>query len=109
MKTIKLIRHGESDADSEGRWQGSLDSGLSVRGLDQVRRLRERFPNGIHGRVIASDLSRSIETAAVLTVDLVPDAAWREYDIGALPPVVVRPCQTSIAASHQLSMFWSPQ
>ncbi len=83
MKTIKLIRHGESVANSEGRWQGSLDSGLSVRGLDQVRRLGERFPSGIPGRVMASDLGRSIETAAALTANLVPDAAWRECDIGA--------------------------
>ncbi|GMQ97985.1 MAG: hypothetical protein BMS9Abin17_0489 [Acidimicrobiia bacterium] len=82
-KTITLIRHAETNANDERRWQGSLDSGLSVRGFDQVKRLGERFRNDRPSRVIASDLNRTMETAAAIADDASPDAAWREFHVGA--------------------------
>lgn len=83
VRTIKLIRHGESDANGERRWQGFSDAGLSVRGVEQARRLGQRFESGPADRVITSDLGRAMETAAFLRDGPEPDAAWRECDIGA--------------------------
>jgi len=82
VRTIELIRHGESDANSELKWQGLSDSGLSALGVEQARRLGLKFQNGPAVRVITSDLRRAMETAVLLTDDPVPDAAWRECDIG---------------------------
>lgn len=82
MRTIRLIRHGESDANLDGRWRGSVNSGLSLRGVDQAKRLGERF-NVSTARVIASDLRSAVETARVLSDNPVLDVALREQDIGA--------------------------
>ncbi|MFV2000018.1 MAG: histidine phosphatase family protein, partial [Acidimicrobiia bacterium] len=68
-KTITLIRHAETNANNERRWQGSLDSGLSERGLDQVARLGVRFRSDRPSRVVASDLNRTMETAAAIADD----------------------------------------
>ncbi|MFV1963504.1 MAG: histidine phosphatase family protein, partial [Acidimicrobiia bacterium] len=82
-KTITLIRHAETNANNERRWQGSLDSGLSERGLDQVARLGVRFRSDRPSRVVASDLNRTMETAAAIADDPYPDPAWREFHVGA--------------------------
>jgi len=82
-KTIILIRHAETNANNERRWQGSLDSGLSTLGLDQVSRLAQRFSEDPPSRVIASDLARTMATASAISADPTPDASWREFHVGA--------------------------
>lgn len=82
-KTIILIRHAETNANNEQRWQGSLDSGLSTRGLDQVSRLAKRFSDDRPSRVVTSDLARTMETASAISADPTPDASWREFHVGA--------------------------
>src|SRR4051812_31723246 len=80
-----LVRHGESTWNADHRLQGQLDPPLSEAGRAQTVELRplvERI--GIApDRVIASDLTRARETAALL--GLAParvDARWREIDVG---------------------------
>jgi len=82
-KTITLIRHAETNANNERRWQGSLDSGLSARGFDQVQRLGKRYSSGRPLRVVASDLARTMETASAISDDPTPDKSWREFRVGA--------------------------
>lgn len=82
-----LIRHAESTWNAGGRWQGHGDPPLTARGRAQAIALAERLGGeGIH-LLIASDLARSVETAAILGArwGLVPrhDARLREIDIGA--------------------------
>ena len=89
MKLL-LIRHGQSVANSEGRWQGHLDSPLTDRGREQARALARRLVregwsvSAIH----TSDLSRAAETAEILgsalQAPLFLDERLREYDIGKL-------------------------
>ena len=38
-----LIRHAQSVANAEGRWQGKMDFDLSEVGVDQSQRLLKRF------------------------------------------------------------------
>lgn len=89
MKLL-LIRHAESAANSEGRWQGQFDSPLTDRGRRQAdalagRLLREQWAVSA---LYASDLSRAAETAEILAArldaPLVLDERLREYDIGVL-------------------------
>jgi probable phosphoglycerate mutase len=82
-----LIRHAESTWNAGGRWQGHGDPPLTARGRAQAIALAGRLTGeGIH-LLIASDLVRSAETAAILGArwGLVPrhDARLREIDIGA--------------------------
>lgn len=71
---IALIRHGETQANVEGRWHGRTDGPLTEHGLRQGAELATRF-NGIT-RIFSSPLERTRRTAAAfaepfdLTVDL---------------------------------------
>ncbi len=80
-RTITFIRHAETTANLETRWQGRLDTKLSPNGLDQVERLRARQNGAVSGRLISSDLGRAMQTAGAIG-EPEPDPAWREFDIG---------------------------
>ena len=41
--SITLIRHGETEWNLSGRWQGHADSLLSSRGISQAKALGERI------------------------------------------------------------------
>jgi probable phosphoglycerate mutase len=81
-----LIRHAESTWNAEGRWQGRMDPPLSAQGRSQARRLAEILAGEQLEVLIASDLIRGAETAAILglRLGLVPrlEAALREIDAG---------------------------
>jgi broad specificity phosphatase PhoE len=63
---IWLARHGETDANAEGRVQGSLDPPLNDRGREQARALAEEAAVlGIRA-LYTSQLVRSRETAAIV-------------------------------------------
>ena len=67
---IWLARHGETDANAEGRVQGSIDSPLNERGREQARALaREAAPLGIQA-LYTSQLQRARETAEIVGAEL---------------------------------------
>lgn len=66
MSAIFLARHGETEANAEGRVQGWLDPPLNERGRDQARRLAaEARPLGLRA-IWASQLARAVETAQIV-------------------------------------------
>lgn len=79
-RTITFIRHAETEANAERRWQGSLNAPISAVGRDQISRLASRFDRPAP-RLVASDLPRTAETAAAIG-DAVLDPRWREFDVG---------------------------
>ena len=64
---LRLIRHGESTANAEERWQGRADFPLSQAGVRQAERLRSRLEREGYTptRIYASPLSRALETARI--------------------------------------------
>ena len=65
-----LVRHGETDWNKAGRWQGHANVPLSSRGQEQAQALADRWSRdpdaqGL-GPLFCSDLDRCIETAAPL-------------------------------------------
>ena len=63
---IWLARHGETDANAEGRVQGTIDPPLNERGREQARALaREVAPLGLRA-LYTSQLRRARETAAIV-------------------------------------------
>ena len=85
-RTVWLIRHAESSWNALGRWQGWSDPGLSSRGREQAHQLARGLAGaGIEG-IVASDLRRARETAAIvgcgLGVEPSVDARLRERDLG---------------------------
>lgn len=72
-RTILLARHGETEWNLVGRWQGATDIHLSETGRAQARALGERL-RGLGaapvGQIHASDLHRAVETATIVAAAL---------------------------------------
>src|SRR5262249_24465064 len=84
--TILLVRHGESDWNRAGRWQGHADPPLNERGREQARALAARLAGTHRDAIYASDLAGAWETAEIVGaakgISVVRDAALREIDVG---------------------------
>lgn len=61
---VALVRHGETFANLDGRWQGITDGALTARGRAQAARLAAAYDGLDH--VYSSDLQRARDTAAAL-------------------------------------------
>ena len=60
---IILVRHGETDWNKEGRYQGQIDTKLSQKGYEQARLLGKGLKNVAIDAIYSSPLSRAYETA----------------------------------------------
>jgi probable phosphoglycerate mutase len=84
--TILLIRHGETDWNASGRWQGQSDIPLNENGIIQASLLAKRLSSWPIDTVYSSDLARAAQTASILGhgLGLQPnlDEAWRERSGG---------------------------
>lgn len=80
---ITLVRHGESVANLEGRWQGQGDAPLSDRGKQQAAAVGKRLSERTFDLVVSSDLQRARHTAEAVGVAYETDKAFREFDVGA--------------------------
>jgi broad specificity phosphatase PhoE len=86
VTTILLVRHGETDWNSEGRWQGHADRPLNEAGRAQALALADSLAGRHIDAVYSSDLLRAHATARIvadrvgLPVEL--DAGLREVDVG---------------------------
>ena len=84
---LYLVRHGESEANAAGVFAGQTDSPLTARGRAQAAAVAAALARLPIDRVVASDLSRTRDTAAAiatlhgLTVETHPEL--REIDVGA--------------------------
>ena len=87
MTTLLVARHGETDWNREGRWQGWADPPLNETGRAQARELAEQLRSVPFDAVYSSDLRRAHETAEIVAaphaVPVVADAGLREIDIGS--------------------------
>jgi broad specificity phosphatase PhoE len=83
---ILLARHGETDWNSERRWQGHADQPLNDVGRTQARKLAETLADRAIDVVYSSDLVRAHETALIvaerLGLPVEVDAGLREVDVG---------------------------
>lgn len=70
MTRLILIRHGETDWNVEGRYQGQADPPLNAQGLDQAHLLAEALADVELQVLYSSTLGRARQTAQVLTETL---------------------------------------
>jgi broad specificity phosphatase PhoE len=85
MTRLLLVRHGESEWNAIGRWQGWADPPLSELGARQATVAARAV--GAVDAVVASDLERAHRTAAIIAHEIgigpvVVDASLRERDAG---------------------------
>lgn len=86
MTRLLLIRHGETDWNVEGRYQGQSDVPLNAPGREQARRLASDLRSTSLDAIYSSDLARARETAQILAnatgAPLLLDPRLREVDQG---------------------------
>ncbi|NTV66022.1 MAG: histidine phosphatase family protein, partial [Oscillochloris sp.] len=88
MRTsVWLIRHGQTEANRERRYQSYSDSPLTSYGRQQVTALAERLRPIPFGLIITSPRARTrLAAEAILAgrraVELHEDAAWAEVNHG---------------------------
>ena len=87
MTEIIIIRHGETEWNQTGRFQGHSDVPLSETGRAQAEALGRNLAIDHVDAIYASDLTRAIETAAPLaarfSLTVTPDPLLRELNFGA--------------------------
>ena len=88
MTELLLIRHGETDFNREGRFQGQIDVPLNAHGRRQAERLAAQLAHERIDALHCSDLLRTRQTAApaalALGLPALADARLREQHFGIL-------------------------
>jgi broad specificity phosphatase PhoE len=80
-RVVFMTRHGETDWNAEGRWQGHTDIPLNDRGRAQARGVAEVLRGvGLSG-LVSSDLCRAHETARIVGAFLGLDVAYVDADL----------------------------
>ena len=83
--TLLLARHGETDLNTEDRWQGRIDAPLNLAGQAQAQQLARDLPAGID-TIVASPMLRARQTAEPaaqrLGLPVAFDDDFRERDFG---------------------------
>src|SRR5699024_959111 len=69
MKTLVFLRHGESDWDAQGRYQGQTDVPLSETGRAQAYEAARRWGHTEFDSVIVSPLTRTKDTGRIMLLD----------------------------------------
>ncbi|WP_066301731.1 histidine phosphatase family protein [Bacillus sp. FJAT-29937] len=69
MLNLFVIRHGETEWNTQKRMQGRLDSDLTEKGKKDARSLGERLKDTKFVRIISSPSNRTLETAKQVVVE----------------------------------------
>lgn len=68
MTRVLLVRHGQSEWNADGRWQGQADPALTDLGRHQA--LHASRSLGVVDAIVSSDLQRAAETATIIAGEL---------------------------------------
>lgn len=112
MITIFLLRHGETEENAAGVYQGQTPGTLSARGRRQAEAARERVATLDVDAVMCSDLRRARQTAAIvlqgtrfgkLTDGVTFTPLLRERDMGRLTGLSIanHPADESVETAGQ--------
>ncbi len=81
-----LTRHGQTDWNIAGRYQGQSDTPLNETGLRQAAQIAKRLSKETIHAIYCSDLSRAANTAQTIadfhSLEIKKDSRWRELSFG---------------------------
>ncbi len=85
-RRVIVLRHGQTDHNAKGIWQGQLDAALSPKGHAQALAAAAALVRFAPVRVVASDLQRAANTGADVAracgIPISLDPRWREIHAG---------------------------
>lgn len=88
LTQLTLLRHGETELNSQERVAGQLDAPLSDKGIEQVNEVVKSFQDKDFDIIITSPLQRAFQTAEIissnLNIELNIDARFQERNFGEL-------------------------
>lgn len=67
MTRLLLVRHGETEWNKQGLFQGQSDIELNTYGLEQVRTVGQRLSTEELSSIYSSDLKRAVQTTQAIT------------------------------------------
>ena len=88
-RLVFLIRHGQTEWNHQGRWQGHIGPGLNFTGMEQISTAAQKLrPFGVK-TIVSSDTLRAKESAQILedylkTGAIIYDEKLRERMMGNL-------------------------
>jgi broad specificity phosphatase PhoE len=86
LHELVCVRHGRTDWNLSGRFQGQTDVPLDDEGRAQARALAAFLRTVAFDYAVTSDLARARETAEIIAQDreleVVRDSGWREMQFG---------------------------
>ncbi|MCR5756906.1 MAG: histidine phosphatase family protein [Selenomonas sp.] len=86
MTKVIFIRHGQTEWNVTGRYQGQSDVELTEKGRQQAVQLADNFPVEKIDAIYASDLQRAMVTAETIAhkfgLSVQPEPAFRELSFG---------------------------
>jgi alpha-ribazole phosphatase len=86
LTKVIFIRHGQTEWNVNGRYQGQSDVQLTAAGKEQAAKLAEHFPVKEIDAVYASDLNRAMVTAEAVAgrfgLSVQAEPAFREISFG---------------------------
>lgn len=105
---LLLVRHGQTDWNLEGRYQGRVDVPLNGAGLEQAAQLARDLEELRIDLLVSSPLQRTLDTAGAIArgrgLDVRPDSRLREINLGEWEGQL----STEIAADYpELFPRWS--
>lgn len=83
-KRITFLRHGQTEWNVLGRWQGQTDVALNDLGREQAREIAPAIAASGFSRIVASDLARAFETATIVAAGapVAAEPRFRERGLG---------------------------
>jgi 2,3-bisphosphoglycerate-dependent phosphoglycerate mutase len=97
MKTLYFVRHGETAHNASGLTMGQMDVPLNERGVAQAAQTAEWLRQFPVERIVSSDLSRAMETAAPLAglmgLAVEPEPRLRELSFGLFEGRAIADCE----------------
>jgi broad specificity phosphatase PhoE len=84
--SLTLVRHGQTDWNLEGRYQGQADVPLNAMGILQAKEAAHQLRDKHFDIIYSSDLNRALQTAeeiaSVVKAPLIVDTRLREISLG---------------------------
>ncbi|MEJ5248588.1 MAG: histidine phosphatase family protein [Caldilinea sp.] len=97
MTEFWLVRHGQTDWNLQGRYQGQADPPLNETGVQQAQAAAEALAGRCYAALYSSDLERARVTAEIIArrlgLEVIVDPRLREVNQGAWEGLLVTEIQ----------------
>ena len=103
---LTLLRHGRTAANKSGLLQGRVDNELDELGWRQARAAAEAL--GEVDRVVASPLTRAVQTAEAFGMPVEIDHRWIELDYGEYDGLPLRDIAPETWERWRLNIHFRP-